>query len=95
MYAPRVFLSMLSVLAVFFIAAYMMTGSLFIALIETFLCAIILQVGYFIGVLYLVRREKTEAKSNGKPDAKSPSAASGSSLDQIRADAAARLRTND
>ncbi len=95
MYAPRVFVSMISVLVVFAIAAYLMTGSFVTALVETILCAIILQVGYFIGVLYLVRREKEGAKSDGTPDLRSTSQSSGLGHDQIRADAGARLRTPD
>ena len=54
MYAPRVFVSMICALAVFAIATYFLTGSLATTLIETAICAVLLQVGYFVGVLYLV-----------------------------------------
>ncbi|MFS8046203.1 exopolysaccharide production repressor protein [Rhizobium sp. BR 314] len=58
MYAPRVFISMLGTLAVFAIATYFLTNSLATTLIETAICAVLLQVGYFIGVLYLVWKER-------------------------------------
>lgn len=63
MYAPRVFVSMMCVLLVFAAASYMMTGSLATALVQTAACAIILQLGYFVGVLYLVRREKASREA--------------------------------
>ncbi|CAD7038440.1 exopolysaccharide production repressor exox [Pseudorhizobium endolithicum] len=67
MYAPKVFVSMMCVLLVFAAASYLMTGSLVIALVQTLACAIILQIGYFIGVLYLVRREKASRESASDP----------------------------
>lgn len=66
MYAPRVFVSMVSVLLTFAVASYWMSGSLWTVLLQTFLCAIILQVGYFIGVLYLVHREKQQRQQDGR-----------------------------
>lgn len=58
MYAPRVFISMAGTLAVFAIATYFLTHSLSITLIETLICAILLQIGYFAGVLFLVWKER-------------------------------------
>ncbi|WP_349961053.1 exopolysaccharide production repressor protein [Rhizobium sp. ZPR3] len=58
MYAPRVFISMLGTLIVFAIATYFLTNSLSTTLIETVICAVLLQVGYFLGVLYLVWKER-------------------------------------
>ena len=58
MYAPRVFISMLGTLAVFAIATYFLTNSLSTTLIETAICAVLLQIGYFLGVLYLVWKER-------------------------------------
>ena len=58
MYAPRVFISMLGTLAVFAIATYFLTNSLSTTLIETVICAVLLQIGYFLGVLYLVWKER-------------------------------------
>ncbi len=58
MYAPRVFISMLGTLVVFAIATYFLTNSLATTLIETAICAVLLQIGYFLGVLYLVWKER-------------------------------------
>lgn len=58
MYAPRVFISMLGTLVVFAIATYFLTNSLSTTLIETAICAVLLQIGYFLGVLYLVWKER-------------------------------------
>ncbi|AYD02485.1 exopolysaccharide production repressor protein [Neorhizobium sp. NCHU2750] len=97
MYAPRVFVSMICTLTVFAVAAYVMTGSFLTAFLETILCAVILQVGYFIGIVYLVRREQQE-----KDAVHSADAVSGKSRpevqparDNITADAAARLHIHD
>ena len=68
MYAPRVFVSMLAVLVVFAISTYFMSGSLLSALIQTLICAVIIQTGYFIGVLYLVHREKLHAEPRTPSD---------------------------
>jgi uncharacterized membrane protein len=96
MYAPRVFVSMMAVLIVFAVAAYLTTGSLLTALGETLLCAIILQVGYFIGILYLVHREKAGGNKDRSPDARSSRQIEDhSGRDEIRADAAARVRVQD
>lgn len=58
MYAPRVFISMLGTLVVFAVATYFLTNSFWTTLIETAICAVLLQIGYFIGVLYLVWKER-------------------------------------
>src|SRR6185312_13603904 len=60
MYAPRVFVSMLGALAVFAVATYWLSGSLSGTIIKTVICAILLQAGYFGGVLYLVWKESKE-----------------------------------
>ncbi len=57
MYSPRVFISMLGTLIVFAIATYFLTNSLWTTLIETIICAVLLQIGYFLGILYLVWKE--------------------------------------
>jgi exopolysaccharide production repressor protein len=96
MYAPRVFVSMIAVLIVFAVATYVMTGSFLTALVETVICAVILQVGYFICILYLVRREKLGAKSDGSSDSSSVrTMAEGSGREEITADVAARLHVRD
>jgi exopolysaccharide production repressor protein len=65
MYAPRVFTSMLGALIAFAVASYFMSGSILTAILQTIVCAVIIQVGYFIGVLYLVRREKQSMGTAG------------------------------
>jgi hypothetical protein len=61
MYAPRVFVSMLAVLVVFAVSSFFISGSVLSAIIQTVICAVLIQAGYFIGVLYLVRRERLHA----------------------------------
>lgn len=96
MYAPRVFASMIGTLAVFAVAAYVMTGSFWAALLETILCAVILQVGYFIGILYLVRREKqSEAATRSADGSAAKLRPEAPGRDNLTADAAARLRIHD
>ena len=58
MYAPRVFISMVGALAVFAIATYFLTHSFSTTLIETVICAVLLQIGYFLGILFLVWKEQ-------------------------------------
>ncbi|MGO4623438.1 exopolysaccharide production repressor protein [Ensifer sp. 2YAB10] len=60
MYAPRVLVSMLGALAVFAIVTYFLNGSLASTLVQTILCAVLMQVGYFIAVLYLVWKKARE-----------------------------------
>jgi exopolysaccharide production repressor protein len=63
MYAPRVFVSMVGALVAFAVATYFMTQSLSTTLIETVICAILLQVGYFLGVLYLSWKAARERRA--------------------------------
>lgn len=94
MYAPRVFASMIGVLLVFALAIYWSTGSFFTALWQTVVCAVILQVGYFIGLLYLLRRERRQREREGfAGTAKRSSEARGN--EDLPADAAANLKTID
>jgi exopolysaccharide production repressor protein len=58
MYAPRVFFSMIGALLIFAVATYFIQGSFYTAFIQTLICAVILQTGYFIAILVLVAREK-------------------------------------
>ncbi len=57
MYAPRVFVSMFGALLVFAVATYWLSDSLSGTLIKTAICAVLLQIGYFGGVIYLVWKE--------------------------------------
>lgn len=95
MYAPRVFVSMIGTLAVFAVAAYVMSGSFWTALMETFLCALILQVGYFIGIVYLVRREKAEMEAARSDGAAAKPRAETTARDNLTAEAPARLHIQD
>ncbi len=60
------------VLAVFAVTTYAITGSLWTTLIQTVVCAVLIQVGYFAAVLFMVWR------SPAKADA--PQAEAGSTL---------------
>jgi exopolysaccharide production repressor protein len=59
---PRFLVGMFSVLVVFAISTYVATGSIGRTLVQTLICAVLLQLGYFLVVLFLVAREgrKTE-----------------------------------
>lgn len=63
MYAPRVFISMICALLVFAIATYFIYGSFYTSFIQTLLCLVIIQVGYFVGVLILVAKEKRQMRA--------------------------------
>ncbi|AVA25219.1 exopolysaccharide production repressor protein [Rhizobium sp. NXC24] len=69
MYAPRVFISMLGALAVFGIATYFLTQSFSTTLIETVICAVLLQIGYFIGILFLVWKERSARQALSRQNA--------------------------
>lgn len=62
-YAPRFFLSMLCALVAFAIVTYFVTGSIATTAIQTLICAVLIQVGYFLATLYLVWREAKARKS--------------------------------
>lgn len=62
MYAPRVFVSMICALLVFAVATYFIHGSFYTAFLQTLLCLVIIQVGYFIGVVVLVAKEKRQMR---------------------------------
>lgn len=57
MFAPRVFVSMVGALAAFAAATYFLNGSLASTAIQTLICAVLMQVGYFVAVLFLVWKE--------------------------------------
>ena len=91
MYAPRVFVSMICVLVAFAVAAYWITGSVLSVLLPTVICAILLQAGYFVSILYLVRREKMEREGVADPGA-SVTATGARATDKLPADAARHLK---
>lgn len=57
MFAPRFFVSMIGALAAFAVATYFLTGSLASTAVQTLICAVLIQVGYFLAVIFLVRKE--------------------------------------
>ncbi|EUB97755.1 Exopolysaccharide production repressor [Rhizobium sp. CF080] len=95
MYAPRVFICMTGTLIVFAVAAYFISGSAYTAFIHTLLCAVLLQVGYFVGILYLVRREKKLLDEGLGETAGVKSSKDGSRRDGLRADTAPNLPAGD
>jgi exopolysaccharide production repressor protein len=87
---------MIVVLVAFAVAAYLMSGSVLTAVIQTIICAVLIQAGYFVCILYAVRREKLEAERN-RPDiaAARASASAGAKRDEVRADAPHNLPARD
>lgn len=71
MFAPRVFASMIGALTVFAIVTYLLNGSLTSTLIQTLICAVLMQVGYFLAVVFLVwkkaRERDRKAAENVRP----------------------------
>ncbi|QHG73161.1 exopolysaccharide production repressor protein [Ensifer adhaerens] len=63
MYAPRVFVSMIGALTVFAVVTYFLNGSLTSTLIQTAICAVLIQIGYFLAVVFLIWRK---AREHGK-----------------------------
>lgn len=65
---PRFLVGMISALLVFAVWSYVASGSLGATLWQTLVCAVLLQVGYFIAVLFMVMRgEKTTAPKRQIP----------------------------
>ncbi|WEZ85286.1 exopolysaccharide production repressor protein (plasmid) [Rhizobium sp. 32-5/1] len=56
MFAPRVFVSIISVLVVFAAVTFFLTGSAWTTIWQTLACAVLIQIGYFIGVMILVAK---------------------------------------
>lgn len=59
---PRFLAGMFSVLVVFAISTYVATGSIGSTLVQTLICAVLLQLGYFLVVLFLVARGERKAE---------------------------------
>lgn len=59
---PRFILGMLSSLLVFAVATFFITHSIWTTLLGTLLCALVIQVGYFLVVLFLVFRDPKSGK---------------------------------
>ncbi|PDT49777.1 exopolysaccharide production repressor protein [Sinorhizobium fredii] len=62
MFAPRFVVSMFGALAAFAIATYFLTGSIASTALQTLLCAVLIQVGYFVAVLYQVWKEARDRR---------------------------------
>lgn len=54
---------LIGVLVVFAIATYAITQSAWTTFVNTLICAVIIQVGYFIAILFMVGRSAPAAKS--------------------------------
>jgi exopolysaccharide production repressor protein len=55
---PNFFIGMFAVLIAFAITTYVITQSLWATIGQTLICAVVIQIGYFAAVLFLVMREK-------------------------------------
>lgn len=66
---------MISVLVVFAVSTYVATGSVGTTLVQTLICAVFLQLGYFLVVLFLVargERKREEPASENSDSARLP-----------------------
>jgi exopolysaccharide production repressor protein len=63
MFAPRVFVSMIGALSVFAIVTFILTGSAWTTAWQTLVCAVLVQAGYFIAVLFLVAKGGRDRRS--------------------------------
>lgn len=67
----RFIVGMTSVLVVFAVTTYFMTHSLVDTLVQTIICAILIQAGYFVTILFLVRRERNRMLKRGRTPSRS------------------------
>lgn len=67
MRAPKVFFCMIAVLLVFAASTYQLSGSISETIIKSIIAAIVLQVGYFIAIVYFVAREAKARKAARGP----------------------------
>lgn len=82
---------LIGVLLVFAVTSYALTQSLWAAFVQTVICAILIQVGYFAAVLFMVWRSDGRRKGTGKasetasdqPKAEDPAAAKAGQLPGI------------
>lgn len=68
---PRFILGMVAVLIVFAVTTYILTHSLAVTLVQTIISAVLIQAGYFVTILLLVRREsrqKVDSQAAPKPE---------------------------
>jgi len=69
MSAPRVFAGMFVTIIVFAIVTYSMSGSLVMTVLESIAAAILLQLGYFICVGFMVWKQAKRAAKRGESEA--------------------------
>ncbi|OCP03393.1 MULTISPECIES: exopolysaccharide production repressor protein [unclassified Ensifer] len=72
MYAPRVFVSMLGALTIFAVVTYVLNGSLVPTLIQTAICAVLIQLGYFLAIIVLVWKKARESERQAAEMSRSP-----------------------
>ena len=65
---PRFVLGMLGVILTFGLVTYYLTGAFWTTVLQTVLCAVLIQAGYFLVVLFLVAR--TTAPRSARVSAK-------------------------
>ncbi|PRD42545.1 exopolysaccharide production repressor protein exox [Phyllobacterium phragmitis] len=75
---PKFLVGMLGVLIAFAVTTYMMTHSFWMTVIQTLICAVVIQIGYFGAILFLVMREKSrnagkQVSSSGDEASQEPS----------------------
>ncbi|GAB1582724.1 exopolysaccharide production repressor protein [Phyllobacterium phragmitis] len=63
---PKFLVGMLGVLIAFAVTTYTLTHSFWTTLIQTVICAVVIQIGYFGAVLFLVMREKSRKATKPK-----------------------------
>jgi exopolysaccharide production repressor protein len=63
MHAPKVFFCMIGALLLFAATTYYLSGSTSETIIKSVIAAIILQVGYFIAIVYFVAKESNARKA--------------------------------
>ena len=59
---PRFVLGMLGVLLAFALVTYYLTGAFWATAVQTIACAVLVQAGYFLVILFLVSRTKASQK---------------------------------
>lgn len=89
MFAPRALIYMTGVLIAFAVTTYMLTGSVYTTLIQTVICAVLVQVGYFCAVLFLVwkarKAEKAASPGNTAASSAGPSGEKEASVKPVAA----------
>jgi exopolysaccharide production repressor protein len=86
---PLFLRGLVGALLVFALATYLITGSIWYTIVQTVICAVLVQIGYFAAVLFLVWRSGAAQKDDaGTPKGE---AAQGLAKDEKPAGEVARL----